>query len=293
VSGGGTAQLDSYASTVERTSPSILDLVEVAIVSYGTSVVLSGLATLAIVLAVVGYWRGPDTLTRPVVTVAVSFAAFVVLSVIFLVNDFPVGFGRPLLAARLFAVVLAGLAFATLWQRRRQPRVRTAIRLSMYGSILLLVVLSTVGLYYSPLMLRSNMQVTEMELAGSEWLFEHDEGTSPIETVGLEQRRQFDALYGKRASSPVIRRTGTVPPPHFNYTEHATLGQSYERDTYLVVTKLGRITYPRKFPSYRDQWRYTRGDFDRLERDPTVAKVYSNGEFDLYLIHENATTTEG
>lgn len=293
VSGGGTAPLDSYTSTVERTSPAMIDVVEVAIVNYGPSVVLSALASLALVLAVIGHWRGTDALSRPVVTVACSFAAFVALSGVFLVNDFPVGFGRPLLAARLFAVLLAGLAFAALWRRSRRPWVRSALRLSMYGALVLLVVLTTIGLYYSPLMLRSNMQVTEMERSGSEWLFEHDTGETPIETIGLNQRRQFDAHYGKRASDPVIRRSETAPPPHFNYTEYPRLGESYDRDAYLVVTKLGRITYPRKFPSYRSQWRYTPADFDRLERDPSVAKVYSNGEFDLYLIHGNATTAEG
>lgn len=288
---GGSTQLDTYSSTIEQTSPALIDILRIALFRYGISAILLGLATLYAVFALYLYLYRHDRpeWNRFTATVLGSFVFFTVISIAFLVVDFTVTFGRPLIYARLFATVLAGLFFYLLWRTVDDHGVRRGVRVGLYGTLVVLVVLATFSLYYSPLTTQSNMQVTQMELDGTEWLFEHDTESYQIDQFGLSQRRFHDAHYGKRDYSSVIRFEETTPPPHFNYTEHRTLGQSYEENTYLMWTRLGRITYQETFPDYEEHWRYTPEDYDRLEYDPSVNRIYSNGEFDAYLIEASAS----
>lgn len=284
----GSSQIATYSSTVERTSPALVDLLRIALFKYGVSAILLAFGSMYVIVA--GYLYRRDRLgeNRFVLATVGSFVVFVIFAIVFLLNDFPGGFGRPLMYTRLFGVVLTGLFFYTLWRVISDQRLRRGIQLGVYVTVGVLVLVSTFSLYYSPLMSNANMQVTEMELDGTEWLFQHDEDAYEIEQFGIEQRRFHDVHYGKRTASPIIRYEETVPPPHFNYTTHQTLGQSYSDDRYFMVTRLGRITYEKKFPDYEEFWRYTPDDYERLEYDPTVHRIYSNGEFETYFIDGTA-----
>jgi hypothetical protein len=285
----GQAPIQNYSSTVSRTSPELIDLIRIFVFRFGVPVLLLGLGSLFVVTMLVLWIRGrfdPDLFT---VLFAVMMYAFAAGAAVFLTTDLIVGIDRPLRIAVLFAALLAGSVLSLGWNYVDSSHVGRGRRTSFYASlaviILLFVSLSTFSLYTSPLSSEKNSQVTEMELEGTEWTFQHWNDSRPIDDIGINHHRFYDAHYGLFDVPETVSTSDTTPPPRFNYTVRPTLGESYGEDHFLIVTELGRVTYPTKFPDYRRFWRYTPKNFDQLERDRTVSKVYDNGEFDLYAIN--------
>ena len=123
-----------------------------------------------------------------------------------------------------------------------------------------------------------------MELDGTEWLMTHPGAANSFVEFDMVYQRFYHAHNGVE---PQAFRGGTGtrdPPPHFNYTTYDTLGESFENDQYMIITRKGRIVYPQSFAGYEEFWRFTPSDFDRLEHDTTVGRIYDNGDVELYLV---------
>lgn len=290
----GDAPINEYSSTISSTSPELSDLARIATYKYGVAMVLVGLGTAALALSVYMWWRDEYEMDLFTTVFGISMFAFAAGSAAFLLFDLIVGTRRPLQFAKMFGVILGGGFIYLLWRFNRQFAVGRKFDVGATASVvfvlLLLVYLATFTLYWSPLSSRVNQQVTEMELDGSEWLFENRDEGREIEEFGIRQYRFYHAMYGISLGDQV-RIEDTYPPPHFNYTVHSQYGMDYEEDNYLILARLGRITYPTKFPNYQRFWRYTPEEFDRLERDRSVNRLYDNGDFTAYGVEGLANST--
>jgi hypothetical protein len=285
----GGSELASTAETVNRTGAELSDILRIAVFQYGSEVILFGLATIFVAIVITLWIRSGEAPGVFAFAFGCTVVLFAGIGVLFLTNDFIVGFGRPLGFGELFAAPLAGAFWYVAWQSKDAPAWRTATTVAFSAVLLIVVSLTVVGMFTSPLTAETNQQTTQMELDGMEWFFEHRNDDFLIEEFGIRQYRFDHALHGVEGESQMIRRSDTRPPDHFNYTTYDTLGESYADDRYLLLTRLGRVTYPAKFPDYRDQWRFTGDDFERLEYDRSVARVYDNGEFDIYRINGSET----
>jgi hypothetical protein len=284
----GESPLDQTTGTIARTSPEIVDVLQIAAFKYGIDVLLFGFALLFIAIVALLWWqRGirPEGLT---LLFAGTTLLFLFTAVLFLTNDLITGFGRPLAFGKPFAVVLTAALFYFVRQNAGTPFRREIAGKGMVLILAVILFVSVFGVFYSPLTADRNHQVTEMEIDGSEWAFENRNDDLLMDEFGISQYRFYHLQHGTERTPLTVRREDTRPPDHFNYTEYNTLGESYGEDRYLLLTRLGRITYPAKFPGYRHLWRFTPEDFDRLETDPSVARVYDNGEFDVYRIDGTA-----
>lgn len=289
------APIDSYSNTISSTSPDLVDLVRVAAFKYGIAAVLVGIGFSFLAIQLYRWLQNefePNVFTT---VFGISLIGFTAGSAAFLFFDLIVGIDRPLQFAKISGIVLASALIYYLGSEKLIPDPQ--FTLTVIVVLLLAVSLTTFSLYESPLSSEVNPQVTEMELDGSEWMFENRNGEREIEEFGIRQYRFHDALYGVPARDEV-RRTDTIAPPHFNYTIRPYYGANYEEDRYLLLTRLGRVTYPSKFPDYRAFWQFTPADFDRLERDRTVNRLYDNGDFTAYSVNavalgSNATTSPG
>lgn len=288
----GDSELATTVDTVQRTSPEPLDLFRIAAVQYGDDLIIFGCATAFLLTVGLKWWHSGDAPNAFVLLSGCIFMSFGFLSVMFLLFDFIGGFGRPLAFGRIFALPLAGALWYTLLQRATTPISRTVVGACLALVLVFLVSLTVFAVFSSPIVSDSNEQVTEMEVEGMEWNLANRNDELLVEEFGIKQYRFEDLLRGTEGTSPTIRRQNTMPPPHFNYTVYETLSQSYDDDRYLLLTEKGRRTYPERFPDYRDQWRYTPDDFEQLEFDRSVNRVYDNGEFNTYLIETEAPSPE-
>ncbi len=284
----GESPLQETTDTVGRTSPDLVDLLQVIVLQYGVDLLVFGLASTFLALTV-ALWYYRDE--RPAVfTLAYGSTTllFGVIGTLFLTNDFIGGFGRPLLFGKLFAVVFVGALFHLLWRQSETPSGQTVVSVVFAGLLVTVLVLSVFGMFTSPAVFDRNHQVTEMELDGTEWLFENRNADHLIDEQAIRQYRFYHLHYGTTQVDETIRSEDASPPDHYNYTVNERLGQSYEEDRYLLLPKAGRISYPERFPGYRDQWRFLPRDFERLETDQSVNRVYDNGEVTVYLVESDA-----
>ena len=282
----GQPPAESYQQTAEEASPALIDVLRVLTFRFGVEGVLFGLG-----FAFLGLWLLLVFLDRTsvdlyTVTFGSAFVLFSVGGLVFLFADLIVGPNRPFQIAKIGAIVLSGQLFYLLWRRvdwnPARPEVRAGVRSSLVIGLLVVILLSTFSVYDSPLASEKNHQVTEMEVEGVEWLTQHrDEETTELTEFGMSYRRFYEARYGTDGPKPFLAST---PPPNFNYTVYRYVGQSYTNDTYLTLTRYGRVVYPSVFPKYPSKWRYTPRDFARLDRDHTTARIYDNGDYNQYLI---------
>jgi hypothetical protein len=291
--GDSESPLEATTGTVARTSPDIADLLRIAAVKYGADLLVFGFAMAFLAVAAVAWWRDGPRPNAFVLLAGGIAAAFAGTTVLFFVFDFVGGFGRPLAYGRIFALPLAG----ALWYRLRtgpdRPAVRTVAAVSLALILLVMTGLTTASVFTSPIVAEGNEQVTAMELDGTEWTFAHRNESLLVDEFGIDQYRFEHVHAGFRNGSSTVRDEGTVPPDHFNYSTHETLGDSYEADRYLLLTRKGRLTYLTRFPDYRRLWRFYPREFERLQRDRTVARIYANGEYDAYHIEGTRNASDG
>lgn len=278
----GETELDATADILARTSPEISDILSIAFYSNGLDVMIYGLAGGFVCLGGYLWLKNEFTITVTEVMLGSSIFLFGFIGIVFLTNDFIVGFGRPLTFGK---VIIAPLAGSFLYLVIERSRIRSTLVLIFVILILFVLTYAAVfGLYHSPATANTNQQVTQMEIDGMEWFFSHRNEELLIEEFGIDQYRFDHMFHGANTTSTNIRRVETTPPPHFNYPEHDTFGESYVTDRYFLLPHLGRITYTERYPQYEEHWQFTPDDYHQLEHDSSVNRIYDNGDFQIYLI---------
>lgn len=287
----GQAPIETFTETTEKATIALIDIVRVFTFRFGTEFLLFGLGFAFLGVALLLYNRGKYTPTTYTVMLGGILVTFVVGGVVVLVSDLVTidAFDRSFQIAKLGGVVLAGQLFYLMWKHGNWSPHRGGLPtglVTLFGVVLLLLIaVSTFSLYPSPLSSGFNHQVTDMELQGTVWVTEHGTNNTGMREHGMSYNRHHNAQYGKLVPPPY--EPANVPD-HFTYETNESVGQSYEEDQYLIITRRGRILYPEIFPDYRENWRLTPGDFSRLERDTTAARIYDNGDFDLYRVQGQA-----
>lgn len=294
----GTAEvgyLAHAASVASRYTPSLLDLVTLGVLSYGSLGLVVGAAGLFGAVYAVDRLRSRTPVPAGVAAVGTLFVGFAALTAAAFVIDFFVSFNRFARVVFLTAPALIGCGVATLHDRTGAGGARRALSAVLVVGLAALLVLSAASLHPSPATRDENMQVSEAELSGAEWYFEHRDPSLFTRGLGFKQFRLFgavgDAYIDPAAENQIalaransVWLVGTTPPDHFGYDDNETLAETAGRPEYLVVSTVGEERYPQLYPDYREFWRFRPDDFDRLARDPTVDRAYDNGELDVYVV---------
>lgn len=181
-------------------------------------------------------------------------------------------------------LVAAGLALF----ERRPSRPAHDVTLSTTAVMVLfavLVVSAPVGLlsaHAGPYNHNVNEQVTESELATTQWVIE----TTPAggRTTGVVTRpyRFADILIGpqERKDTGLFFRRGFRVPPQFGYTT-ATSDTTIESGSVVFVSEADRFVIRRGGGRWTD---YHRADYARFQRDPRAVNHYSSGVTDLWRV---------
>lgn len=195
---------------------------------------------------------------------------------------------RLLFYVAAFTPVFAAFALYELFKRLNFRRLA-------WGGIICLVILSSVlsirSLYRSPYIIQPNLQITQMEMTGMIHLIKEKDTTIGCAHIMRFPYRFADGILGTIETN----RRGDLsynvvqPSDHLGYDEHSTLGEQYSQNRYAAITKFDRILYT---TVWHEVGRFNDADFERLEQDPTVDKLYSNGELDVYLIHSSGGIAE-
>ena len=139
------------------------------------------------------------------------------------------------------------------------------------------------NLYDSPFRLAANDQVTRTELAGMSWFLDTRSTDIKVSTIFIPFSRFAFMLSGENIGIEEGSSAVTLPPYHFGYDQLPTLGDSYTEDSYMLLGKIDRDIYAYVW-SKAAKFRWLPSDFERLEIDNSLGKIYSSSGFDAWYV---------
>ena len=159
----------------------------------------------------------------------------------------------------------------------------TSVRLAGIGLIIAASsLLAVFGLYPSPYRYFPFGGISQAAFTGEVWIVQNGSPEKAVITLyNPRTSRIARCSLGNRANGPPRAKDETEIDYHFGYTSHQTMGQASLDDKYLFLTAANRLLYTEVWPQVD---RLNSNDFVRLENDPTVSRLYSNGEAQNYYI---------
>lgn len=286
--GYSPSMVDSMGSRLDKIHVHGFDFVKLFIKWYGDDfifIVFSLIAGIIIIKRLLfNRFSNPDYITNLVSL----FGIFLMAGFLYLAYLFGTIPGLDVIAGErfqrflvLFTPVLTGFMIYEISKKAHSTRL---ISVGIVCIIVLASVISIGSLYHSPYILRPSAGVTQMDMQGMDWFVNYKSIDTGCTHIMSPPYRFADAIlgYSKERERSDIERYSLKIPDHFGYTNHSALGESYTTDKYAAITQLDRVVY---VTVWRVVGRFNESDFSRLEVDPTVDKLYENGETEVFYIH--------
>lgn len=178
----------------------------------------------------------------------------------------------------LFAPIFTGIFFCYALSKKRP-----IVTYFCFILIVMPALLALFGVFPDPYLHRPTPDITEMDLSGMGWSFQYKDIDIPYAYIMSPPDRFADIILGRteREKRSDIDHMVKIPD-HFDYRQNRYLGESYATNSYAAITKFDTILYD---TAYKQVGRFHSADFDRLQADPTVNRIYSNNESTVYFIH--------
>ena len=262
-------------------------VIEQALKEYSAVLLLFSLSLLALPLL----WR--DFTTKGQSKFLFSFygsyfAILIVMGALFVFN-LPFGPFRLMIYISMLGTLFAAYLltyFLTDRKTKRIPLLQTTYFKVMCATVVItfLFFTSMLTLYPSPYNLGANHQTTQSEVMGMTFCYYHRNVNTPVTVLTFSLEGFTNAFL-----NPEEQASHCFPPPtdkdqripwHFGYDRYFTLSSVYSSETYMCITQKDKLQYVDLFPEIA-RLRFTDMDFERLDHDPSVDFLYSNGGFDL------------
>ena len=193
------------------------------------------------------------------------------------------------LGAHLLSSVTGGMA------KRTSAIVSGSIIIVLVTSLVAGVsVISAAGAYNTPATYQANRQVLPSDIEGMSWYFTYKDRSINTTTLWRYNFRYINFLY-----RPKVRESradeldagalsrGYRSPAHFGYPNNTTFFQTVGCKYYIEGS------YDRAIHlQARVSEQFIPSDFERLERDPTVKQVYTNGNIHLSKVGNCSDSSE-
>ncbi|HAW59502.1 MAG TPA: hypothetical protein DCX03_10930 [Bacteroidales bacterium] len=206
---------------------------------------------------------------------------------LFLFN-LPFGPQRFVTHASMLGIVFAAyfLSYLLIEVKKSNSRFKS-LCVTLFVILLLagMFLLGLLNLYPSPYNLTLNYQTTHSEVLGMEHYYENRDVDIPISGITVAPGRFADAFLTPDEKMiqnlPMyLKDQNLVVPWHFGYDSFVSISSVYDEETDLLITMRDKIIYTDYFPDMA-QYRFNSQDFERLNEDPEVSLLYSNGGFDF------------
>jgi hypothetical protein len=247
---------------------SVEDQVVLGLKLYGDSLVyllLSGIALLIVAWRFLGHRREVRNLSILSMPFLISGPAWVLI----FATTMSVTIGR-LLGSNVMmwaTPVFAAFALYEIFAKWKRARV-----LAVTAILLLASVIGGAAVYHSPYVLQASWHITEQDIHGVRWVISR--------AADQVQRLDYANL-----DVPFMFVGRVRLPDHFGYHEQQTLGRSLGRDALLLLTERSKMTSSdpvlQQLRLSDPKIKLVATDFQRVERDPTVSRLYSSGEFEV------------
>ncbi len=181
----------------------------------------------------------------------------------------------------------------TVWPRLEGIG-RSVARALSGGALVLAIAAGQLNVYPHPRNGLPNQQVTQSEISGMDWLIRNRTENFVQATILPQYVPRFEVFFrgytGIRASRDRWWQDEIWLPAHFHKPEWRCLGaMAPGKPAYIALSDAGRISW-RRFPaSVRDLAHvYTTADWQALDHDRSVSKLYDSGSFEVWMTNGDA-----
>ena len=192
--------------------------------------------------------------------------------------------------AIIIATALLGLVFYRIFENTKTANQRKLTVLCMILVICSSSVFGVLNVYESPWKGSPNKQMTLMDVNGLDWFLGYSNYSIPVmnQFNPIRKYKLYESTFDNN-SADVVTEIKLIPA-HFGYYENETMYTTIgHNNRYMITSELIRKSYlaaPKNrrllIPRYLDD------DFKKLGGDPTVNKLYLNGEFEVWSIVSNS-----
>jgi len=263
--------------------------IEQALKVYGVQALLVLLSLLALLLLWREFTVGGQN--KPLFSFYGPFFAILFMMGILFIFNLPFGpFRFMIYISMLGTLFTAYLLSYFLVDRRSKDNSllqRTAFKVSSVTAVITLLFLaSMLILYPSPYNLGGSYHTTQSEVMGMTFFYDHRDVKVPVTGITVAPGRFSHAFLTPEERSvqclPMYLEDRAVPW-HFGYDRYHTLSALYSDEMDMIITQKDRLQYVDLFPDMA-KFRFTEQDFERLDYDPGISFLYSNGGFDLQKV---------
>jgi|GEM_PF-1761819 hypothetical protein len=276
----GTPPIEAYQSMWIKANLTFGEFLKMLFKSYGHELIYVVFSFIALLILLKRAFSKKN--------LSLEMIFFLLMFIIFSIEFFPFLFGDFMLTnpqrefewALVASTVLNGMFYhqyiSDKWQKRNYSLVKKALPITfLFILIIISVVIGIFSFYSSPLMGEINSQVTNADLEGMNWYFDHFNHKSSY-FFGKTLFRKFStALINKENRYPVVKTFSDVPS-HFGYT-----GENFKSDGYLIITDYEKKYYMVKWPEIGS---FTKKDFIKLDYDPQKNLLYSNKTLEVWEV---------
>ncbi|WP_165074185.1 hypothetical protein [Methanogenium sp. MK-MG] len=285
------SELVGYSQKVSNINLDYTYLGKLIFKTYGQYILLGTISIICI--ALMGFLiikKNFLIINTDLVFIGVGFLFFSIFSIFLLFKSGAFGFLRVYKFAQLFSIILIPTTLIFYYKQLKLHSKFNARTIYLFFAIIFVVTLtyfSFFNLHLSPSINGLNQQVPQSYYSGMEKFYEHRNTQFKIMEFGISQRRYYHAMFGQIGLQQNVRWYGVLSPPdHFNYQKYPTLGQGLIGTEYFILTSKGIEFYPKLYPEFKNKWRYNPNDFERIDQDTSIKKVYSNDNLLVFLIND-------
>lgn len=274
----GTTPLETFQESFLSSTLGVFEILNNIILSYGHQFIF--ILLLGFVLFLLIKNRGKISFNINykfyIIFFALNFFLFMGITALTAIGSF--GLSNPqrvLIYAVFFAMFTNGLVLYG-WVNNKNSNNTKNRRIIILTIILTLSAL--IGIYSSYASInmgKTNFQVTESELIGSNFLFSSSFQNPYIYSINNEASRFSDVIIGINKTQKLKYRSLLSSPKHFDFNKTANnrylflSGYSIERyNSNMVKSPL-----------------FSKNDFDNLLNNESFSELYNNGKTQIFIIH--------
>lgn len=192
--------------------------------------------------------------------------------------------------AIVMATIVCGAGTYFLIKEARTKCKRAIIGLIMTGIVCSVSFLTLFGVYYSPWTSSIGAHITEMDNSGTNWFLDYSDESIPLYS-NVGPLSKYIIYYYEQNQIEVRKPTIIIDeiPSHFGYYDNNHFSHSLNNIetnySYIVTNEMMRRSGFVGLDETKDLRKYfLQEDFYRLELDPTVNKIYINGEKEFWIV---------
>ena len=249
-------------------------LPEIFLKLFLVSAIFAALAGLLMLTSLFGRLRDTPDTDALVRYFTVGLLVLFPYSLVFFVGNISSLFFRNVGFMMVFATILGSIALYRYVSGLSEFVPEAGVRGVVAVAMVIMVALSAVVVFPSPYIYQPNQQVTESQIEGYEYAFEHQAANVPIYGLRAGPWRFSHGIEGV-TGNPISQGGRDIPEANLS-----TLAGESISDRYLSTTDAARLRETRVYRGFR----YSGANISTLDTQPGLHHVQTNGEFDLYFV---------